>query len=86
MIVSRLDTLFLRAAQNAVEGQSLAVCVDDRKECTYLFQTISEVISALSHNGWLAFLNNTMGDRTFDPSSTSEGVPFVNNTLLRFHC
>lgn len=82
MIVSRLDTLFLRAAQNAVEGQNLAVCAEDYKECTYLFQTISEVISALSHNGWLAFLNNTVGDRAFDPSSTSEGNSLANKVYF----
>lgn len=73
MVVSRLDALFLRAAQNAVEGQNLAVCAEDYRECTYLFQTISAVISALSHNGWIALLNNTVGDRSYDVSFTSEG-------------
>ena len=81
MIVSRLDTLFLRAAQNAVEGQNLAVCAEDYRECTYLFQTISEIISALSHNGWIALLNNTVSDRSHDVSLTSEGE-FLTRTNL----
>lgn len=71
--MSRLDALFLRAAHSATEGQNLAVSADDYKECTYLFSTISVVISALSHNGWIALLSQAIVDRGHDASSSSEG-------------
>lgn len=69
IVISKLDALFLRAAHNAIEGQNLAVSADDYKECNYLIQTISEIISALSPNAWMALLHHTLDDKNSNTSS-----------------
>lgn len=75
IVVSRLEDLFWRADQTSTGGETPSICGDDYKECNYLLETIYNVVSALSHNGWVALMTETLSpvDRHHE-TSASEGM------------
>ncbi|KAI2862454.1 hypothetical protein CBS147321_3899 [Aspergillus niger] len=60
MVVSRLDRLFQQSENAEPDTANPTVSPDDYKECSYLLQTISNLISTLSHNGWISLLTQTL--------------------------
>jgi hypothetical protein len=60
MIISRLEELFLRTDGPETNPEGISISPDDFKECSYLFETIHNTISALSHNGWITLLTQTL--------------------------
>lgn len=40
-------------------NEDLSISPDDFKECNYLLQTMSNVLSSLSHNGWITLLTHS---------------------------
>ncbi|KAF9888217.1 hypothetical protein FE257_009212 [Aspergillus nanangensis] len=74
MVISRLEVVFLRADRSKSDAESIEIPADDFKECNYLFETIHNVISALSHNGWIALLTQTLSsnDKHHDQNVSDE--------------
>ncbi|KAJ5595050.1 uncharacterized protein N7459_001258 [Penicillium hispanicum] len=60
VIVSKLEELFERDIPSQLANTNHSVCPDDYKECNYLLRTASNVISTLSHTGWIILLTHTM--------------------------
>ena len=60
MVVSRLDRLFQRSDSLEPDTANPTISPDDYKECSYLLQTISNLISTLAHNGWISLLTQTL--------------------------
>lgn len=74
VIISKLEELFERDGLREVDGDSRSISPDDYKECNYLLRTASNIISALSHNGWLTLLTQTLAQAEKRPdASKSEG-------------
>ncbi|OJJ30606.1 hypothetical protein ASPWEDRAFT_46216 [Aspergillus wentii DTO 134E9] len=74
IVISKLDDLFLRADHVEGDAETLAVSPDDYKECNYLLRTLSNIISTLSHNGWIILLNHTISQvDKHQAGSTAEG-------------
>ncbi|CEO60596.1 Putative Cellular morphogenesis regulator DopA [Penicillium brasilianum] len=59
VVVSKLEELFERDTPGANNDQ--AISSDDYKECSYLLRTASNIISTLSHPGWMTLLTHTLG-------------------------
>jgi hypothetical protein len=79
MVVSRLEVLF--ANENIpTEGDKLygTLSQDNFTECHYLLQTLSKVLPALSHNGWVILLSHPVSpvEKPLD-SSAQEGGFFM---------
>lgn len=72
IIVSRLDSLFSQADDFGVNQASPSLSPDDYKECSYLLETIYNIISVISHNGWVALLTQTSQGDQHQHFSTSE--------------
>lgn len=70
-MISRIDELFLRSSQSEINRETTAVSPDDYRECNYLLRTTSNVLSALSHNGWITLLTHSVshGDKQDVPKS-----------------
>ncbi|RAK97414.1 cellular morphogenesis regulator DopA [Aspergillus ibericus CBS 121593] len=60
MVVSKLDRLFQRSDSLEPDTANPTISPDDYKECSYLLQTISNLISTLAHNGWISLLTQTL--------------------------
>ncbi|PYH91975.1 hypothetical protein BO71DRAFT_458677 [Aspergillus ellipticus CBS 707.79] len=60
MVVSTLDRLFQRSDQLEPDAENPPLSPDDYKECSYLLQTVSNIISTLSHNGWISLFTQTL--------------------------
>ena len=74
IVVSRLDSLFTQADPSGANQATLSISLDDYKECSYLLETIHNIISVIPHNGWVTLLTQppAQGDRHHD-TSASEG-------------
>lgn len=70
MVVAKLDELFERDSTNNPAESSQTLSPDDYKECNYLLRTTSNIISTLSHNGWITLLTHTL-----DPNEKRPDVP-----------
>ncbi|KAJ5287397.1 hypothetical protein N7478_003083 [Penicillium angulare] len=90
VILLKLEELFERDTPSSVAGDNLSIAPDDYKECNYLLRTASNVISSLSHGGWITFLNYTLGqNEKRSEAPKSEGIPrsgyssklFINSIL-----
>ena len=60
IVISRLDELFLRSSQTEVGKEPTAISPDDYRECNYLLRTASNILSSLSHSGWITLLTHTL--------------------------
>ncbi|PWY70957.1 hypothetical protein BO70DRAFT_432047 [Aspergillus heteromorphus CBS 117.55] len=60
MVVSTLDRLFQRSDDLEPGVENPVLSPDDHKEFSYLLQTVSNIISTLSHNGWINLLTQTL--------------------------
>lgn len=58
MVINRLDLLFSQVDQSETDKENTPVSPDDFKECNYLLQTTSKILSSLSQNGWAMFLTH----------------------------
>lgn len=74
MVVTRLDYLFLRVDRDGMTQEELVISPDDFKECNYLLQTTSNILSSLSHNGWAALLTHSLSRvEKYNDDSVSKG-------------
>ena len=61
MVVKRLDDLFSRVDRNGLaKKEDLIISPGDYKECNYLLQTASNILSSLSRSGWAALLTRSL--------------------------
>ncbi|BAE57505.1 unnamed protein product [Aspergillus oryzae RIB40] len=74
IVVSRLESLFTQADPSVANQTSLSISSDDYKECSYLLETIHNIISVIPHNGWVALLAqaSAQGDRHHDVSASED--------------
>lgn len=74
VVVLKLEELFERDSPSEADEDSQSISPDDYKECNYLLRTVSNVISTLSHTGWIALLTQTISDLEKRPDAPkSEG-------------
>ena len=74
MVISDLDELSESDETSEKKTDNYSISPDDYKECAYLLQTASNIISALSHNGWIALLTHVLGNEERLEASKSEGA------------
>lgn len=74
LVISKLEELFDRDTPSNVSDVTYSISPDDYKECNYLLRTTSNVISTLSHTGWVILLTQTLGQAEKRPDALkSEG-------------
>ncbi|PIG89158.1 protein dopey [Aspergillus arachidicola] len=76
IVVSRLESLFTQADPSEANQTSLSISSDDYKECSYLLETIHNIISVIPHNGWVALLTqvSAQGDRHHDAPASEDNT------------
>jgi hypothetical protein len=80
IIVSALEALV--DVESVAGNKSGIVSSDDRRECNYLLQTLSNVMKALSHNGWVILLSHSLHPtENAHESLAPEGESFWNQYL-----
>ncbi|KAI9376597.1 Dopey, N-terminal-domain-containing protein [Aspergillus egyptiacus] len=62
IVISKLENV-LRGDQAGTSDGNTIVSPDDHAECNYLLETIHNMMEALTHNGWVALLTQTMPQR-----------------------
>jgi hypothetical protein len=74
VLISKLEELFDRDTPNEATDDNQSISADDYKECYYLLRTASNIISILSHNGWMILLSHTLSQAENRPETAkSEG-------------
>lgn len=58
----KLEELFERDTPSEGDQDNQSISPDDYKECNYLLRTVSNIISTLSHSGWIALLTQTLSE------------------------
>ncbi|KAJ5669700.1 hypothetical protein N7462_010770 [Penicillium macrosclerotiorum] len=85
LVVSKLEELFERDSPSDAENNQ-AISPDDYKECNYLVRTVSNIISTLSHNGWITLLTHTAGQpekrADLTPSEGSANVKSLHASVF----
>ncbi|KAJ5634423.1 hypothetical protein N7528_002265 [Penicillium herquei] len=82
VIVLKLEELFEHDTPSAVAEVDLSISPDDYKECKYLLRTASNVVSSLSHSGWMTLLTHTL-DQSEKRPDTSKSEDNAN--VKSFH-
>lgn len=74
IVISKLESVLQRGNQlGSFEGNTV-VSPDDYTECIYLLETMHNTLGALTHNGWVSLLTQTMVQHhRWHDASTSEG-------------
>ncbi|CAG8082465.1 unnamed protein product [Penicillium nalgiovense] len=72
VVLSNLDELSEPDEISEKKTDNHSISPDDYKECDYLLRTASNIISALSHNGWIALLTHVLGNEKRLETSKSE--------------
>ncbi|OQE26848.1 hypothetical protein PENSTE_c005G09638 [Penicillium steckii] len=70
VIVLKLEELFERDAPSELDQTDQSISPDDYKECNYLLRTASNIISILSHSGWITLLTQTIADLEKRPDAS----------------
>ncbi|KAJ5506638.1 Dopey N-terminal [Penicillium expansum] len=77
VVISNLDELSEPDEISEKKTINYSISPDDYKECDYLLQTASNIISALSHNGWIALLTHVLGnEKRLETSKPEENTDF----------
>ncbi|CAI7658112.1 unnamed protein product [Penicillium glandicola] len=79
VVISNLDELSERDETSEKKTDNHSISPDDYKECDYLIQTASNIIAALSHNGWIALLTHVLGNDKRVEASKSEENPDIKS-------
>ncbi|CAI7563870.1 unnamed protein product [Penicillium crustosum] len=79
VVLSNLDELSEPDEISEKKSDKHSISPDDYKECDYLLQTASNIISALSHNGWIALLTHVLGNEKRLETSKSEENAFFKS-------
>ncbi|KAL4750824.1 protein dopey [Aspergillus terricola var. indicus] len=76
IIISRLEGVLQRGNQLGTFAGNTVVSPDDYAECNYLFETIHNAMGALTHNGWVSLLTQTMAhnSRRHDASASEDNA------------
>ncbi|KAL3471884.1 Dopey, N-terminal-domain-containing protein [Aspergillus californicus] len=76
MIISKLEGVLQRGNQAGTFEGNNVVSPGDYAECNYLLETIHHTMDALTHNGWVALLTQTMSqnNRRQDVSSSEDNA------------
>ncbi|KAJ6095813.1 hypothetical protein N7486_006559 [Penicillium sp. IBT 16267x] len=61
VVILKLEELFEHDISGAVTEEDHSISPDNYKECNYLLRTASNIISSLSHSGWITLLTHTLG-------------------------
>ncbi|KAJ5773269.1 Dopey N-terminal [Penicillium paradoxum] len=72
VVISKLDELSEHDDTGNKNTTNQSISPDDYKECDYLLQTASNIISALAQNGWITLLNHVLGNEKRPEISKSE--------------
>lgn len=73
VIISKLDELSEHDDPDGKNASIQSISPEDYKECEYLLQTASNIIGALSQNGWVALLTHVLGNEKRPEGPKSEG-------------
>ncbi|OQE47150.1 hypothetical protein PENCOP_c001G06641 [Penicillium coprophilum] len=77
VVISNLDELSEHDETSGKKTGNYSISPDDYKECDYLLQTASNIISALSQNGWVALLTHVLGnEKRLETSKSEENTDF----------
>ncbi|KAJ5189304.1 Armadillo-like helical [Penicillium cf. griseofulvum] len=77
VVISNLDELSEHDETGGNTTDNHSISPDDYKECDYLLQTASNIISALSQNGWVALLTHVLGnEKRLETSKSEENADF----------
>lgn len=80
VVVLKIEELFERDTPSEADHDNQSISPDDYKECNYLLRTASNIISTLSHNGWIALLTQTLAEMEKRPDAPkSEGKSLVTS-------
>ncbi|KAL6234707.1 protein dopey [Aspergillus navahoensis] len=76
MIISKLESVLQRGNELGTFEGNTVVSPDDYAECNYLFETIHNIMGALTHNGWVSILTQTMAQnsRRHDVSASEDNT------------
>ncbi|KAL2815781.1 Dopey, N-terminal-domain-containing protein [Aspergillus cavernicola] len=87
LIISRLESVLQRGNQLGTFEENTVVSPDDYAECNYLLETIHNTMGALTHNGWVALLTQTMlqKNRQQDVSASEDNAeaPSLHSTIFQ---
>ncbi|KAL4932619.1 cellular morphogenesis regulator DopA [Aspergillus undulatus] len=87
IVISRLECVLQRANQLGTFEGNTVVSPDDYTECNYLLETIHNTLTALTHNGWVALLTQTMAqhNRWHDISASEDNAeaPSLHSTIFQ---
>ncbi|KAJ5467355.1 DopeyN-terminal [Penicillium sp. IBT 31633x] len=72
VVISKVDELYERDDISERKTDTQSISPDDYKECDYLLQTASNIISALAHNGWMTLFTHVLGNDKRPEKSKSE--------------
>ncbi|KAL4988579.1 protein dopey [Aspergillus falconensis] len=87
IIISKLDSVLQRGNQLGTFEGNTVVSPDDYAECNYLFETIHNSMGALTHNGWVSLLTQTMvqNSRRHDVSASEDNdeAPSLHSMIFQ---
>ncbi|KAJ5164224.1 Dopey N-terminal [Penicillium coprophilum] len=77
VVISNIDELSEHDGTSGKKIGNYSISPDDYKECDYLLQTASNIISALSQNGWVALLTHVLGnEKRLETPNSEENADF----------
>ncbi|KAL1970161.1 hypothetical protein VTN77DRAFT_6566 [Rasamsonia byssochlamydoides] len=78
IVISKLEGLLARgtAERGQTDRSYGSVSPDDLRECQYLLQTLSRILSSLSHNGWVTLVSHPVSpvEKPRDASTSDDTV------------
>ncbi|KAL4979041.1 protein dopey [Aspergillus desertorum] len=87
MIISKLESVLQRGNQLGTFEGNTVVSPDDYAECNYLFETIHNTMGALTHNGWVSLLTQTMAQnssrRDVSASEDNAEAPSLHSIIFQ---
>ncbi|RDW78550.1 cellular morphogenesis regulator DopA [Aspergillus mulundensis] len=87
IVISKLESALQRGNQLGTFEGNTVVSPDDYAECNYLLETIHNALGALTHNGWVALLTQTMAQnsrrRDASASEDSAEAPSLHSIIFQ---
>ncbi|KAL3452409.1 Dopey, N-terminal-domain-containing protein [Aspergillus insuetus] len=85
ILISKLESVLHRGNQLGTFEGNTVVSPDDHSECNYLLETIHNTMGALSHNGWIVLLTQTMAqnNRRVSVSEDNTDAPSLHSVIFQ---
>ncbi|KAL2809667.1 protein dopey [Aspergillus granulosus] len=85
ILISKLEGVLHRGNQLGTFEGNTVVSPDDYYECNYLLETIHNTMAALSHNGWMVLLTQTMAqnNRRVSVSEDNTDAPSLHSVIFQ---